>query len=330
MNNNYGISVADAEHICLRLIEEKFATHSQEAYAIAKGRFEEFAFNYLKSLMERNPLAVENLSDPGIQSAILAAEEGYAKSGDTDLGEILVEMLVQRTSETRRDVRQLALNEAIDAAQKLAPKHLDALSVLFFLRRVQTTPLDIPEFFRDMKDLIEPLAGSFASFTESDAQYLEATGCAVQTMGSVSWPLAMREKYPGYFHKGMLREETPAVVEILEKASSPDDLFVPSLHDPEMIRVNAITKDQARALALASGLDRESLVNLMSSYPLPDEAIFDLLVREVPSLSRVIEKWSIVGLETLNVSLTGIAIGHANFKRVAGDLFSAEIDAWIN
>jgi hypothetical protein len=312
-------------------MEERFASHSEEAYRTAKERFEEFAFNYLKALTERTPQAIENLSDPGIQSAILEAEEGYAKTGDTNLGQILVEMLVKRTSETRRDVRQLALNEAIATAQKLATKHIDALSLLFFLRRVQVNLPTFQIFLQRIKALVEPVCESFADFSESDAQYLEATGCVVRTLGSVSWPEAMKQKYPGYFHKGMLREETPAIDQILESATlRADALFQPSLHDPNMIRVNAITKDQARDLAELAGLEREALVNLMSSYPLPNEEIIETLATAIPALSPVLERWSTVGVEALDISLTGIAIGHANFKKSVGGLFDAEIDVWIN
>ncbi|MDX2727699.1 LPO_1073/Vpar_1526 family protein [Streptomyces sp. PA03-2a] len=331
MNNNYGISVRDAEHICLKLMEERFASHSEEAYRKAKERFEEFAFNYLKALTERTPKAIENLSDPGIQSAILEAEEGFAKTGDTNLGQILVEMLVKRTSETRRDVRQLALNEAIATAQKLATKHINALSLIFFLRRVQVQSPTFRDFLQHAKLLLEPLCESFADFSESDAQYLEATGCAVRTIGSIGWPEAMKEKYPGYFHKGVIRDETPAVAQILESATMrADALFQPSLHDPNMIRVNAVTKDQARELAESAGLDREALANLMSSYPLPHEQIIETLTTAIPALNPVLERWSVVGFESLEISLTGIAIGHANFKKSAGDRFNAEIDVWIN
>ncbi|WP_146166872.1 LPO_1073/Vpar_1526 family protein [Streptosporangium nondiastaticum] len=330
MNNNYGLSVKDAECICLKLMEERFVSHSEEAYRIAKGRFEEFVFNYLKTLTERAPHAIGNLSDPGIQSAILEAEEGFAKTGDIDLGQILVEMLVKRTSETRRDVRQLALNEAIAAAQKLATKHIDALSLLFFVRRVQVNSSSLQDFIERATGLLAPLCESFAHFSVSDAQYLEATGCAVR-VGTISWAAAMRERYPGFFYRGVIREETPAVAQILDRATAREDLlFQPSWHDPNVIRVNAVTKDQARELAESSGLDREDLANLMSSYPLSDEQIAEMFTAVTPALGSVLELWSTVGFDSLEVSLTGIAVGHANFKKTVGDLFNAEIDVWIN
>ncbi|MER5504016.1 LPO_1073/Vpar_1526 family protein [Streptomyces sp. NPDC002766] len=330
VNNNYGISVQDAEHICLKLIEEKFASHSVEAYRVAKERFEEFAFNYLKTLTERSPQAIENLSDPGIQSAILEAEEGFAKTGDENLGQILVEMLVKRTSETRRDVRQLALNEAIATAQKLATKHIDALSLLFFLRRVQVNSPTLSDFLQHTKALLEPACESFAQFSESDAQYLEATGCVVRTIGSISWPDAMKDKYPGYFHKGVSKDETPAVDQILQDATKGYDVFRPSWHDPDMIRVDAVTQDQARELAGSAGLDREALASLMTSYPLPAAQITEMFTAAIPALGPVLERWPTVGFESLEISLTGIAIGHANFKKSVGNVFNAEIDIWIN
>jgi hypothetical protein len=141
----------------------------------------------------------------------------------------------------------------------------------------------------------------------------------------------MKEKYPGYFHKGVIKDETPAVAQILDSVTRRADvLFQPSLHDPDMIRVNAVTKDQAHELAESAGLDREALANLMFSNPLSHEQIIKTLTEVIPALNPVLERWPTVGFESLEISLTGIAIGHANFKKFAGDRFNAEIDVWIN
>ncbi|MCF3137051.1 LPO_1073/Vpar_1526 family protein [Streptomyces olivochromogenes] len=330
VNNNYGISVKDAEHICIRLMEERFASYSQQAFQTAKARVEEFTYNYLKALTEKSPQAIENLGDPGVLAAVLEAEEGYAKTGDVNLGEILVEMLVKRTSETSRDTRQLALNEAIGAVQKLTDKHLDALSLIFFLTHVEANAPNLQTFLTVLNSVLEGVSGSFETLTPSDIQYLEATGCAVRVpLSSHSWPGILKKKYPGYFHKGIIENETPAVADIKGRVSDWGRLFVSSLHDPNMIRVNAVTETQARDLAESAGLERDALVNLMTSYPLSDQEIREVVTTAVPALRVVFDRWSEVDCDAFAPSLTGVAIAHANFKKTAGAVFDAEIDVWI-
>ncbi|MEU3410507.1 LPO_1073/Vpar_1526 family protein [Streptomyces sp. NPDC006658] len=326
---NYGISVKDAEHICLRLMKEHLERYSQEAFNIAKERVDEFALNYLNTLNEQAPQAIENLKDPGVQSAVLDAEAGFAKSGDVGLGEILVQMLVERTKEKERTIKQLALNEAISAAQRLTSKHLAAVSLLFFLKRTQMQPPSLESFREGLAALLSPMCEDFGSFTLSDGRYLEATGCAVRSLGEATWPFVCRERYPGIFYKGFVWGETPSAEQISSDANTPVLLFVPA--EEGRVKVNAITEEDAINLARVAGLpDEKSLVPLMKQNPMSDEEIDHFLSDVVPGLSTVFAAWQSAGLHELDPSLTGISIAHANFKRKAQQAFQAEIDVWIN
>ncbi|WP_406372802.1 hypothetical protein OG788_21500 [Streptomyces sp. NBC_00647] len=329
---NYGISVQDAEHICLKLMQENLARYSQEAFDVARERVEEFAVNYLTELNKQAPESISNLKDPGVQSAVLDAESGFAKSGDEDLGEVLVEMLVTRTLGTDRNVLQLALNEGISVAQKLTSKHLAALSLVFFFKNLQANPTDTESLMGQIRSLIQPVCADFENFTDSDSRYLVATGCAVQSIATVSWQEVMKQRYPGIYHRGFRPAETPSMEKILKEIEDPNaaaSLFV--MADEEFYKVNAITKESAKTLGETAGLtDTSSLIELMTHNPIPEAEISDALKREIPEFSSFLDAWQTLGFDSFDLSLTGIVVAHANMRRLAKDAFGARIGVWIN
>ncbi|WP_371598824.1 LPO_1073/Vpar_1526 family protein [Streptomyces sp. NBC_00564] len=329
---NYGISVQDAEHICLKLMKEYLERYSQEAFEVAGKRVEEFAVNFLTELNKQAPEAISNLKDPGVQSAVLDAEVGFAKSGDEQLGEVLVEMLVARTLETERNVKQLALNEGIAVAQRLTSKHLAALSLLFFFKNVQVNPPTAEDFKERVKALLPPMCADFRSFTESDSQYLVATGCAVRSIGTISWQSIMKQRYPGLYHRGFRPEETPSMDEILNGLENPGAaaILFESAEDG-FFKVNAISEEGARVIGSTVGLTENApLLELMKHNPIPDVEITDSVKRDIPELLDFLEAWSTLGFDGLDVSLTGIAVAYANFKRLTKEAFNAKIDVWIS
>ncbi|MBT2382083.1 hypothetical protein J7E86_00455 [Streptomyces sp. ISL-11] len=313
-------------------MKEYLERYSQEAFEVAGKRVEEFAVNYLSELNKQAPEAISNLKDPGVQSAVLDAEMGYAKSGDEELGEVLVEMLVARTLETERNVKQLALNEGIAVAQRLTSKHLAALSLIFFFKNVQVNPPTAESFLERVKVLLRPMCADFGSFTESDSQYLIATGCAVRSIGTISWQSIMKQRYPGLYFRGFRPEETPSVAEILgslENPSSAAVLFGPA--GDGLLKVNAVSEEGAKVLGAAVGLTEIApLVELMKHNPIPDAEIAESVMRDIPELSDFLEAWPVLGLGGLDVSLTGIAVAYANFKRLTKGAFNAKIDVWIS
>jgi hypothetical protein len=337
-NVHYGISVKDAEYLCNRIFEEKFSYYSAAAFDTAKGRVQEFVLNYLAALNDKDPNVIENVADPGVQSALLEAESGFAKSGDENLGEILVSMLVERTKELERSPRQLAYNEALSVAQKLTSRHLNALSLLFFVRNVGFAALKPgwSDFATIFRAITEPISRDFVA-SASDIQYLIATSCCVWEggglSGGVSWGSAMHQRYPGLFNKGL--EKTPEVAKFLDRDGY--QLIVPkhrlpgSNEDSGLYQVNFAAEPPLREFALREGISEEEvseLVALMNSTPMNVDEIQQLLLKEFPYLGPVVEVWQSTGLEGCIPSVIGIAIAHSNFKRLV-PAFNVDIGIWI-
>lgn len=91
-----GISYAEAKEIALDVFKANFIQLKQEAAEIAKTRAEEITDVFLEKLNSRNPDAIRNFNEPALQDALFTAQKEYAKTGDKDLGDLLVDILVDR------------------------------------------------------------------------------------------------------------------------------------------------------------------------------------------------------------------------------------------
>ena len=119
-----------------------------------------------------------------MQYAIFTAQREYARSGDKQLGDILVDILVDRSKEDGRSILQIVLNESLEVAPKLTSDQLATLSVAFTLkysRFTRMTSLSV------MKEYIEQhIAPFIADLTTKNScyQHLEYAGCASISLGS--------------------------------------------------------------------------------------------------------------------------------------------------
>src|SRR5918999_2351247 len=114
-----GPSVEEVREIALDVFHRNFLQLQGLAEDVARGRAEKITNEFLKQLQDRNPAALESSKDPDMQLALFSAQREYARSGDADLEQVLVDLLVDRASEQHPGLRTIVLNEAITAAPKL-------------------------------------------------------------------------------------------------------------------------------------------------------------------------------------------------------------------
>ncbi|WP_262250451.1 LPO_1073/Vpar_1526 family protein [Parapedobacter soli] len=135
VNVYQGISYADAKEIALDVFSSNFIQLKNEAAEIAKQRAEEITEALLEKLIERAPDAIEEFKQPGMQDSLFTAQKEYAKSGDKELGDLLVDILVDRANSPERNMMQIILDEALKIAPKLTIEQLDTLTLSFILIR---------------------------------------------------------------------------------------------------------------------------------------------------------------------------------------------------
>lgn len=151
----------------------------------------------LPRLAELNPAGVETFGDPDVQFALMAAQRTYARTGDKDVADVLVDILVDRTKETTRNVRQLALNESLEVAAKLTGDQFATLSILWLLKYTRNYSIVSRDSLHEYIDTylaphVPLLRTSLATF-----QHLEYAGCGSIGIGQISIEAIFRKTYGG-------------------------------------------------------------------------------------------------------------------------------------
>jgi HPt (histidine-containing phosphotransfer) domain-containing protein len=325
---NFGLGYEDVLAVVSNYVDTKLSTLSQAAYEEARDRVEELTVNYLRKIQDHHPEALENARDPGVQSAILDAQSAYAKMGDSDLGQVLVEMLVKRTESTDRNVQQLALTEAIAATGKLSYRHVNLVTALFLTIAVTFgAPRDPDTLYSILRTHLSPfLKGLSAS--DSDIQYLADTGATrIELLSQRQVASSFQETYPGLFCKGVSSETTPSI-----KKYEGTSLVIPCIRDNSLLQVNATSVRQLESALLQLGMEdaKEELTMLLRDNPMSEEEIEQELVDRVPGMESFIRLWKSTVLKSSMPSIVGMAIAHANVKKTLGSNFMADLGIWIS
>ncbi|MGI6619122.1 MAG: LPO_1073/Vpar_1526 family protein [Bacillota bacterium] len=91
-----GITYSEARQIAQDVFEADFYRLSEQAMKEAKARASAFAEQFLSELQKRAPYALSSMLDPDMQFAFHTSQKEYARTGDKDLGQLLVDILVDR------------------------------------------------------------------------------------------------------------------------------------------------------------------------------------------------------------------------------------------
>ncbi|MFJ7203270.1 LPO_1073/Vpar_1526 family protein [Streptomyces sp. NPDC098789] len=325
---NIGLNYADVREIAMDVFRENFAKLSAQAHSIAFARAEDFIDNLVTEMKDRAPQAIQNIQDPGVQSDLLEAQSGYAKSGDRDLGEVLCDLLVDRCMRTDRNLSTLALSAAISVAPKLTTSQLAALSFIFAVketREVGVTRLE--ELYERIAKLYEPLSVEITRLTPADIQYLVGLGCTTMSVGRTTFGDALSKTYPGFFTTGFTVDEASPF-----RALTGTSALVPALRDSSKWQIAAVNFAALHQLLAENNLlGHETGLTEATTNTMVQEAVVSAEFGAArPDLSDAIEAFAEKSLMHCRNTAIGTAIGHANLRRVTNGLFSTEIEVWIS
>lgn len=134
---NVGVSASEARAIALDVAKATFHELSGAAREMASGRVEEITDKVIEKLEREFPDGLQKAKDPDFQYALFTVQKQYARNGDKDLGDLLVDLLVDRSKQDQRDILQIVLNESIETAPKLTEAQLSNLAIIFLFRYTQ-------------------------------------------------------------------------------------------------------------------------------------------------------------------------------------------------
>ena len=130
-NLSCGISYTEARQIALDVFNANCQTLMREAARTSEIRANEIVEDFIKKLFEEHPELSYRLQEPSIQYSTFSVIKNYVKTGDVDLKERLLKMLMHRMEVKDRSMEQIVLDEAIEILPKLTQDLINILSLVF-------------------------------------------------------------------------------------------------------------------------------------------------------------------------------------------------------
>ncbi|USE02740.1 hypothetical protein JKJ11_24150 [Vibrio sp. SCSIO 43133] len=330
---NQGPSVTETREIALDVFKANFYQLQGQAQSIANSRAEEISDLVIEKLQAKHPSGFSKATDPDFQHALFTVQKEYARSGDRDLGELLVDLLVDRSKEKGRSLLQIVLNESLETAPKLAPAQLSALSVVFSIAYSHGTQITSRAALeRYMTDHIQPFVDEL-TVEDSCYQHLEYTRCASIAPGERNLFKILHSQYSLAFHSGNDIVELnkldlhPAVTFALFDTSLDNGLKFKPVVNTKSEFETILTELPDYLLPASKHAELKKLFDSMHATISVTE-FKDLILELVPFMKKLSRVWDKTSLRRLRLTSVGVAIAHANIKKnLPNDFVSLSI--WI-
>jgi hypothetical protein len=324
---NQGISYLDAKNIAIDVFKSNYIELSAKAADTAKQRAEELVDDFLNEVKDRNPKAIETMEDPGMQYAIFTAQKEYAKTGDKDLSDMLVDILVDRASQEERNLKQIVLDESLKIVPKLTASQMDSLTIIFIIKYSRNFGINNLKSFKDyLTSYIKPFT-SILSKENSLYQHLEFTGCSSISLGSAKIQDVFSKTYKGIFCKGFTQEQFESSIPEYEKYKT---LFIPCLNDSEKLQLAALDEEVLEEKTKPLGLSVEETNKLkpfLNNYQLKGDELINIIREQGDFMNELFDVWDNSSLKNMTLTSVGIAIATANLRRKTG--ITVDLGIWI-
>lgn len=322
-----GLSYSDARQVAVDVFQANFQVMANEALEVANERRDRITDKILNKMLEENPDGFEVARDVDFQHSLFVVQKEFAKTGDEDLGDLLVDLLADRSKETVRNLKQIVLNESLSIAPKLTKDQLSALALIFVLRYTKQQIANAKDFGEYLDSFVKPFMEALPA-SQAGYQHLQFTGCGSINTGQFGLAKNLKNCYRGLFSKGVTIDEINA-----EKwpISSDDPLFIPCLNNPEKLQLSALNEEVLDTKIHDQNIDAEfhpAILNIFNRNLMTNDEIEARCAEIRPYMSELFETWSSTEMRRFSLTSVGIAIAHANVKRLNGEF--ADLSIWIS
>lgn len=322
-----GVSYQDARQIALDVYKANAVELAAAAKQAAIARAEELTDRFLGELKDKNASAVSQASRPDFQIALLEAQKSYARTGDKELAGVLVDLLVNRTKQEPRSLREIVLTESLQVVPRLTVAQINIISAIFLLRYTENQLVANVEHLGQWFDrYMAPLLSSLGK-ADSVYRHLVYSGAATQELTSITLAGVFKAHYPGVFTNGFdvtnmkdLTDKYPNLAHMLTDAPIEGRKMLPPI-------TNTLLKQMLDSAGVHDVKDIERLLNTQKSDLVPDPEVLQRLTTTRKGFETLADVWDNSSLRSMTLTSVGTAIGHANFQRLSGD--QAPLSIWI-
>lgn len=310
---NAGLSYKDVKELCLDLIGDKLDAYKEEASTEAKKREEKLRTDFIDEL-QKNKINLNEFKNPSMQLCYIEAQKGYISYGDETAEKVLLELLKDRMSETDKSILQISLNEAIKVAPLLMKKHLNALSLLFFVKEMNIMGIRTRD---ELIDLIKDVVLKFtknSTLTKVDYEHLEYNKCItkIEILKSDIFKI-MKSKYKYYFLKEISYNEFQKKYSQLTKYISSLSFF--NVDSDNILRFKKIDSFLSyNELDIISPDDREIFNKMINDLTMSDEEFERTILDNNDLLCPLFYTWENDLMSSSSLTTVGKVLAMINIK----------------
>ena len=329
-NLTCGITYSEARQIALDVFNANCQTMMREAARISEIRANEIVDEFIKRLFEEHPELSYRLQEPSIQYSTFSVIKNYVKTGDVELKERLLKILMHRMEAKDRSMEQIVLDEAIEILPKLTQDLINILSLVFSAVYVRHNINNLDTF----NDFINNKLMVFYPDQTSDAIYahLQYTGCCTLLSEGATYkafPSIIKNRYSGLFNKGFSKELLEQTLSANYEQISP--IVTNCQQNKTLLQFNAMDESVLNSVIREHNLGHPSnkIIQLNKQTEMSDEEIASFLCSTNSKMKAFVEEWKGQRSSLKSIALTSvgyaIAILNYNIKTTANISFNGFI-----
>lgn len=131
-----GLNYDQVRQVAMDIFKNNFYDLGEKASELAKKRAEEITNKYIEELHKNSLSSLQNTQDPDVRYSLYEIQKSYARHGNTEKANLLVDLLVKRTLIEQHSFETIVLNEALKTVSKLTAEQINIMSLIFIVRDI--------------------------------------------------------------------------------------------------------------------------------------------------------------------------------------------------
>jgi hypothetical protein len=321
-----GVTAEQAREISLEVYRANAIELTGVAAREAAARAEQLIETFLAKLQADKPEGMQSIAQPDMQWTLYRAQREFARSGEEELQNVLVDLLVDRAGQEDRTLEAIVLNEAIGAVSKLTDAQRRAIAVCFVCQYSSrlARPESLDAFYEHIQRDIVPLAtglpwGAFSY------QHIEYVGAGGVSSTRVSFVEAFASSHEGWFTRGFTAADVPTEFRSKFVLEDPN-LLTRCFRDASRLQLSTLQTQDVEGYCAQPGFDDalEPMQRLHAMGAMDIAEIEEDLLSRCPELDQLKRAWEGSDLGRLTLTTVGMAVGHAYWRRASGATMSFE------
>lgn len=312
-----GVTETNAKEIALATLRSEFSILYGEAEETFKERVNKIIDDSLNKIKQKDPQLFQRFKEPAIQIALNSVYKEYAKTGDSEIGESLVDLLIDRLSTSERSTDQVIIDDAIVTLPKLNRNHINFIASYYGLHYHSEFGINNLALYNHYINTAINAFPETHIVGEDFILYLKYIGCISDFSMTRHWKnleLVLKGKYKGLFNKGFIPENVSN--ELMDKLKQ-NKLLTRCLQNIILLQINTMNDNVLNSQL--TNLDAESKQNILKLYndtTMSEQEIMEYHYKLNPKCKNVFKSVNSDDVHVLQLTKLGLYIGRKYFLKL--------------